>query len=526
MTSMQRRNEAGDAPKHGPDAALIGRPSVAARAAVLAVGLAALSALIGWIFGIEALRRIVPGQPNMRFNTALAFVALCLAWVVPRWARHCCVALAAFIAGGALVEYAFGIRGGIDQLFVTDPSAGSHPGRMAVATAVSLCLLAAARELVELGQFRVAHWCSVVVAALASLTLLGYAYNSSWLYRTEPLPTIVVHTAGSLLLLALATNATTPSPALRWAIHADDAGAILARRLVPVALVALPVVGALALLGQRHDLYNATTSAAVIVVGCAVIVGVVTWDAAQRLSRADRRRAQAITELTELKDGLERQAEERVAQLQRRRDEIAVLEDRQRIAADLHDIVIQRLFAAGMFLQGGAARDSDTRLRVETAVEAMDAAIKDLRASIFELGGGGREPMSDLATAMGHVCIESARVLGFTPMLRIDDPQAMADGARGDILAVLREALANVARHAGASQVEVALRCDARVVELTVTDDGAGMRASGRVSGTRNMAERARERGGECTWTPVQPHGTHVRWYIPRGRSSEYRVDA
>jgi signal transduction histidine kinase len=523
MTSNRRRHEPVGAQRDILASASATTVHRVAYAAVAVVGLAALSALLGWAFGVDALRRIVPGQPYMGFNSALSFVLLVLAWVLPRWARHACVVVVAVIALTTLAEYAFGIEGGLDQLVVDDPIGGAHPGRMAIATAVSLALLAAARELAELRRFRVAHWCAVIVVALSSMTFLGYAYDSAWLYNSRPIPTIVVHTAGSLLLLALAMNATMPSQAVRWSMYADDAGAMLTRRLVPVALVALPVVGALGLLGERHNLYNATTTAALIVVAFAVILGLVTWDAAQRLSRADRRRAQALAELTELKDELEQQVQQRVAQLHRRRNEIAVLEDRQRIAADLHDVVIQRLFAAGMYLQAGTARtpDADTQQRMETAVEAMDAAIKDLRASIFELGGR-RESPSDLPTAMDHVCIESARVLGFVPALLVDDPQAKAERARSDILAVLREALANVARHAQASEVDVVLRCQNGYVELTVTDDGVGMRAPAGLSGTRNMIERARDLGGSCTWTAVEPHGTRVHWYMPTLAAAEH----
>ena len=193
-----------------------------------------------------------------------------------------------------------------------------------------------------------------------------------------------------------------------------------------------------------------------------------------------------------------------------------MLEDRQRIAADLHDIVIQRLFAAGMFLQGGASMTADleTRHRLDTAVESMDAAIKDLRASIFELGGR-RELPTDITTAIDDICVESARVLGFMPDLIVDDPNYVADQVRDDILAVLREALANVARHAQARSVCVIVRSDESTISLSVTDDGIGMSGNGRASGTSNMLARAREHGGDCTWTPVEPHGTAVHWSLP-----------
>jgi signal transduction histidine kinase len=283
-----------------------------------------------------------------------------------------------------------------------------------------------------------------------------------------------------------------------------------------VATLGLPLVGYLYVLGEHRDWWGGSTTDALTVMSCASVVGGFTWAAARGLAGADRRRAQAIAELTDLRIDLERQVQDRVAQLQRGRNQIAVLEDRQRIAADLHDIVIQRLFAAGMFLQSGGATvaDPEVRYRVDAAVEAMDAAIRDLRASIFELGGRV-STRQVLTSAIDEVCSESARVLGFNPDVIVDDPDLDAERVRDDILAVLREALANVARHAGATRVAVELRSYAGAVSLTVADDGKGITAGARSSGTRNMTERARDHGGDCTWTAVRPHGTKVHWFLP-----------
>jgi signal transduction histidine kinase len=498
-----------------PAGALGRRLTVLSRTTVLLAGLAGALGVLGWLFGIDRLRQVFPGQPYIRFNPALCLVVVALAWFLPTYLRMLCIAFVALLALLTLVEYLFGTGLGVDQLFVSDPSATVRPGRMAVATAASFVLIAAALVLADLGRRRAARWCGIVVVVVSALTLLGYVYNVSWLDSIRPISSIAVHTALSLLLLGVGILAMLPNAEMRWVLQSDDAGAILTRRLLPAALVGLPVVGALALFGERHDLYDGTTTAAVIVGAGALVVGGVTWAAAERLSRIDGKRTAALAELTQLKIDLERQVEQRAAQLQRRHNEIAVLEDRQRIAADLHDIVIQRLFAAGMFLQGAPTdENAATRRRLDTAVEAMDAAIKDLRESIFELGGR-RTLRVDLTTAVDDICIDSARVLGFTPELTVDDPHSAADTVRDDLLAVLREALANVARHARASAVQVVLRADSGVVLLEVTDNGVGMTGSGRDSGTRNLVQRARAHGGECTWTALEPHGTKLRWCIP-----------
>jgi signal transduction histidine kinase len=291
------------------------------------------------------------------------------------------------------------------------------------------------------------------------------------------------------------------------------------RRILPLALVGLPLLGLLCLVGRRRGWFDdVATTIAVLVVVCAVALGYVAWVAARSISRLDRRRERALRELTEFKDDLERQVVERAGQLERHGGHIAVLEDRQRIAADLHDIVIQRLFAAGMYLQGAnhPGSDPEVRDRINTAVEAMDIAIKDLRHSIFELGGGAVLPV-DLTTAVDEVCAEAARILRFRPDVTVDDPDFEAETVRDDLLAVLRESLANVARHAAAGSVDVVVRAADGRVSLTVTDDGRGMGNPTHSSGTRNMAERARQLGGECTWSSVEPSGTRVHWQVPAG---------
>ncbi len=125
----------------------------------------------------------------------------------------------------------------------------------------------------------------------------------------------------------------------------------------------------------------------------------------------------------------------------------------------------------------------------------------------------------DLGSALDGVCEESARVLGFTPELTVDDPDLEAETVREDLLAVLREALANVARHAESTRARVVVRSGNGLISLTVTDNGKGMSAAPHSSGTRNMAERARRLGGDCVWTSARPTGTRVWWHVPGVRS-------
>lgn len=201
------------------------------------------------------------------------------------------------------------------------------------------------------------------------------------------------------------------------------------------------------------------------------------------------------------------------------RQELLLVADRDRIARDLHDLVIQRLFATGLQLQGARrmAPNDEVRERLDAAVADLDTTISDIRSTIFELQRAGdrslRAEVSDLVK-------EYAPVLGFTPVLRTAGPvDAAVPGDLGEqVLAVLREALSNAARHASASSATVELRVTAGEVVLCVTDDGRGLPAERRDSGLRNVRRRATERGGALRLLPGEPQGTRLEWSAPLER--------
>ncbi|MEV5321291.1 GAF domain-containing sensor histidine kinase [Streptomyces sp. NPDC052687] len=206
---------------------------------------------------------------------------------------------------------------------------------------------------------------------------------------------------------------------------------------------------------------------------------------------------------------------------ERRRDaeRIAVLQDRDRIARDLHDLAIQRLFATGMTLQsaGRFIEHPGAAERVTRAVDDLDETIKIIRSTIFGLRSRETGAGTGLRARAVRVAGEAAPVLGFAPGLRMDGlldtrvPKETADHA----VAVLSEALANVARHAHAGRADVVLATDGRELRLEVTDNGVGIPPEGRRSGLRNMAERAEHLGGELTWTTPPSGGTRLVWRVP-----------
>ncbi|MEH1100010.1 sensor histidine kinase [Micromonospora sp. CPCC 205561] len=201
---------------------------------------------------------------------------------------------------------------------------------------------------------------------------------------------------------------------------------------------------------------------------------------------------------------------------QEERELLVVLEDRERIARDLHDVVIQRLFATGLQLQSAAPMTTKPEVarRINAAVDDLDATIKDIRRTIFEL----RTPMSaTLRTEIREAVEAAAEALGHRPGLELTGPidSAVPDAVRPELTAVLREALSNAVRHARATRVEVAVRVDAGRVSLTVTDDGVGCDPAAARGGLVNLRERAERHDGEFEVRRAQPHGTELHWSVP-----------
>jgi len=202
--------------------------------------------------------------------------------------------------------------------------------------------------------------------------------------------------------------------------------------------------------------------------------------------------------------------------LQEERERLAVFEDRDRIGRDLHDIVIQRLFAIGLRLQAGMKWTDDPRLteRIDEAVDEIDTTISEIRRTIFELGTRPRS--GDLQTRITRLADRAAESLKIRPTLAFEGPIRLTVPPKiaEDVIAVLREALSNTARHAHASQVGIELVAGEEVV-LRVRDNGVGVPAGAVESGLRNMRQRALAHGGRCTITPLDPSGTLVEWAAP-----------
>jgi signal transduction histidine kinase len=209
--------------------------------------------------------------------------------------------------------------------------------------------------------------------------------------------------------------------------------------------------------------------------------------------------------------GLELAAHRRDAQ------RFAVFEDRDRIARDLHDLVIQRLYATGMSLESLAVRmgESANARRVSSAVDALDETIKEIRSAIFSLHSRPAAEEAGLRTQILGVVDGAVATLGFAPALRMS---GRLDGVPADaaehLLGALREALSNAARHAKASKVEVTVEASSEL-NLLVRDNGVGLKLTGRRSGLANLADRAALLGGTMRAGPAEGGGTELEWRVP-----------
>jgi signal transduction histidine kinase len=204
---------------------------------------------------------------------------------------------------------------------------------------------------------------------------------------------------------------------------------------------------------------------------------------------------------------------------------MALLEDRDRIARDLHDHVIQRLFAAGLTLQSIESRtdNADDRARMTRLVDELDATIRQIRTTIFQLRSPTSEGGSAVRRAVLRIADELTPLLPTAPQVRFRGPidTVVSDEVGEDIEAVLREALTNVAKHAHARGVDVELAAGDGSLMLTVSDDGAGLGETARRSGLANLEQRAARRGGSLIITSGASgstdtsEGTILRWTIP-----------
>ncbi len=198
--------------------------------------------------------------------------------------------------------------------------------------------------------------------------------------------------------------------------------------------------------------------------------------------------------------------------------QLDVFADRDRIARDLHDQIIQRLFATGLGLQSVLRRsdDADVQRIVRLAVDDLDDTVREIRTVIFDLHTTGDGAEASLRRNLLDTAAEAAHGCGLAPSVRmsgaIDTLVSRETGVHA--VAVVREAVSNAARHAGAGSVTVTVEADEHLL-VEVLDDGVGIDLAAARSGLRNLDERARECGGELLVGPGPRGGTRLSWRVP-----------
>lgn len=506
-----------------------------ARLVSVVVMVLCMAVVAGWLFEVEFLLRPGENQVSVKLNVALAFFAIALGNVVSgATARRLLFLFGGVVGIIYLAEYAFDVGLGFDELLVDDwtAGAGQDPGRAAETTALCLIMLSGSALAIEYGRRVLAQWLSGITLIVGMVASFGYLYGTDSFYRVGPYSTMAVYTAVCIVLLSLATWLAVPAGVLQWISFGHDTGARLQRVLVPVAVVLMPTAGWLHLRAENLSWYNRSLGTALLMAFVAVVVVVTGYRVGRTALIMDLERDTLLDEVHRVNAELEDRVRTKAHQLNRQKTKLALFEERDRIARDLHDRVIQRIFAAGLQVASlsrtarkeaakNADADSPLPASLDLVAIELDMAIRELRNSIFELTS--IDDHDNLEQVVRDIASRASRILGFMPRI---DVSGQVAGVPGELVAqlasVIQEGLSNVARHARASAVEVAVEASEVHLEVRVTDDGIGLPDPlPRSSGINNLMSRARNLGGTATWTSVAPSGTRVTWRVPRSGHAE-----
>jgi signal transduction histidine kinase len=206
-----------------------------------------------------------------------------------------------------------------------------------------------------------------------------------------------------------------------------------------------------------------------------------------------------------------------LARVHRLREQLIVFTDRDRIARDLHDLVIQRLFAAGLSVQSLNRFTGDTKAleRIRAITGELDEVIRSLRDTIYYLRTSSGETEL-LSSRIRQLARSAAKSLPFSPGLTIrGDVDSLPLGIADNVVAVVSEGLSNAIRHSGADSIEIAVAAEGGQVLVAIADNGSGFSQPAKRNGLDNMEDRARLMGGHCNISSEPGVGTRLEWSIP-----------
>ncbi|MEG4997087.1 PAS domain S-box protein [Microcoleus sp. B4-D4] len=319
-----------------PSTTIVALQSFAKKAgiAVIAIG---CTVILGWIFDLQLLKSILPGLVTMKANTAVCFILGGLSLCLQQQERAKLTTikfqkifkflivsssfLIILISLLTLVQYSFNLELGIDQLLFKEsytlPNPGT-PGRMAPNTAAAFLFLGTAQLLLSQRRpkyppVQILSCCTFLIAFLG---LIGYFYGKALFYRIGDHTGMALHTSAAFMLLSLGILFTNPEQGLIAVMASDRAGGIMARRLLPQAIIIPPLAGFLIIYGERFQAYEPELGLSLLSVLNAIVFTVLIWQNAKTLCTADRKRYRAELGLRKAKSDLETQVEKRTLQLQ------------------------------------------------------------------------------------------------------------------------------------------------------------------------------------------------------------------
>ena len=371
----------------------------------------ALLTIVGWLAHVETLISWNRDLTSMKVNTALAFVALASTLLLDRPKGRRVVAGGVIVFGLSVVlEHAFGVDLGLNELLVDDWTgvAADNAGRPALTTAIALMALAWAALLRRERRSPVPQLFASASLIMGLVASYGYLFDAASLYGVSYDTTMSLPTAICLVVLSLGSLLAEPRGALQWIFYGRDPGAALQRLLIPLTVIVLPVAGLVLYDGQRSGRFGLAFAWALLIVITIGVVIAIGLGAGQVARSIDDDRERLVAELHEANQELEDRVRMRSHQLNRQRTKLVLLEERDRIARDLHDRVIQRIFAAGLQISGlsraqhklAVAEDRPDPALVDSlngVAAELDLAIRELRNSIFELTSHRRprQPRAD-----------------------------------------------------------------------------------------------------------------------------------
>lgn len=495
-------------------------------AAILAI-LVGGGALIGWFFDLSVLTSVVPGWPSMKVNTALGFVLAGFAlWIsvspdVGRRARltgAACAVTVGLIGLVSLLEYLLNVDLGIDQIFVRDFTTVWSPGRPGLNTSFQFFVLSFA--LLMGSSWRVSPWLAesfgLVVMTGAFIVLLGYVYSADELTNDASPTQMALHTAITFMALAAGVLARDDSGPVMRVLASTGPGGSLARKLLPRLILAIVVIGALRLAGERMGWYGLELGLSLLVLLSSIVIGLLTLRYARATDDAHAARLESERRL----HAAFARARSLAATAERSREA-----ERTRIAREIHDELGQALTGVKMDLAWVRSRVPQEPLiqeRFDGMADLLENAVQVGRRISSDLRPGVLDDLG-LVAALQWLAREFTKRTGIA--VRIDAPGDLpVPGERATAaFRICQEALTNVSRHAAATEVQVEVTAQERALRLAIHDNGRGFDAdTARADsfGLLGMQERAEAWGGGVTIASAAGAGTTVTLHLPLGEGT------